>query len=134
LAKEAGPDGPTAKDIRAIDASLAELKTWLGELSAADRQAPACYATSGTTLRTRFRAGTSPDCQPLARPNRQFFNASVPRSAAQVVIIGLSLIQFGGHLPKGGYDGQNGIKQDGAAGAAAVHRGVHGRRGPARVG
>jgi hypothetical protein len=88
LAKEVGPDSQTAKGIRAIDASLAELKTWLGELSAADRQAPACYATGGAALRTRFRTGTSPACQPLARPNRQFFNASVPRSAAQVVIIG----------------------------------------------
>jgi len=88
LAKEAGPDSSAAKDIRALEASLAELKTWLGELSGADRQAPACYATGGTTLRTRFRTGTSPDCQPLARPNRQFFNASAPRSAAQVVIIG----------------------------------------------
>ena len=88
LAKEVGPDSPTAKGIRAIEAGLADLKTWLGELSAADRQAPACYAKSGTTQRTRFRTGTSPGCQPLARPNWQFFNASVPRSAAQVVIIG----------------------------------------------
>ena len=88
LAKEAGPDSSAAKDIRALEASLAELKTWLGELSVADRQAPACYATGGATLRTRFRTGASPDCQPLARPNRQFFSASAPRSAAQVVIIG----------------------------------------------
>ena len=88
LAKEAGPDSSSAKDIRALEASLAELKTWIGELSVADRQAPACYATGGATLRTRFRTGTSPNCQPLARPNRQFFNASAPRSAAQVVIIG----------------------------------------------
>src|ERR1035437_2803382 len=88
LAKEAGPNSSSAKDLRTIEASLAELKTWLGELSVADRQAPACYATGGATLRTRFRTGTSLDCQPLARPNRQFFNASAPRSAAQVVIIG----------------------------------------------
>lgn len=88
LTKEAGPDSSAAKDLRALEAGLADLKTWLGELSAADRQAPACYATAGATLRTRFRTGTSPQCQPLARPNRQFFNPSAPRSAAQVVIVG----------------------------------------------
>ena len=88
LAKEAGPESSAAKDVRALEASLGDLETWLGELSASDRQAPACYAKSGTTLRTRFRIGTAPDCEPLARPNRQFFSPAVPRSAAQVVIIG----------------------------------------------
>ena len=87
LAKDAGPDSPTAKDLRTIEAGLADLKAWLAELSAADRQAPACYATRGTTLRTRFRTGTADGCQPLVRPNRQFFNAALPRSAAQVLVI-----------------------------------------------
>jgi hypothetical protein len=32
----------------------------------------------------------------------------------------MSLIRFGGHLPKGGYDVQNGIKQGGTATAAAI--------------
>jgi len=46
----------------------------------------------------------------------------------------LSLIRFGGHFPKGGYDVQNGITQGRPATAATVHGRVHGRRGPARVG
>ena len=46
----------------------------------------------------------------------------------------VSLIRFRGHFPKGGYDVQNGIKEDGPAATAAVHGRVHGRRGPARVG
>ena len=87
-------DGCLARRVETARITRRELKTWLGELSAADRQAPACYATGGTTLRTRFRTGTSPACQPLARPNRQFFNASVPRSAAQVVIIAQISICF----------------------------------------
>ena len=32
----------------------------------------------------------------------------------------LSLIRFGGHLPRGGYDGQNGIKQGGTTGTTTV--------------
>src|SRR3981081_350724 len=50
------------------------------------------------------------------------------------VSIAMGLTRVVGHLPRGGYDVQNGSKQDGTTGAAAVHRGVHGRRGPARVG
>src|SRR6185369_6235104 len=88
LAKEAGPDSPAAKRVRALEAALAEVTTWVGELSAADRQAPACYAKSATTLRTRFRTGAAAGCHPLGRPNPTFFNASVPRSAAQVIVIG----------------------------------------------
>ena len=39
----------------------------------------------------------------------------------------VSLIRFGGHLPRGGYDGQNGIKQGGTTGTTTVHRGVQSR-------
>ena len=39
----------------------------------------------------------------------------------------LSLIRFGGHRPRGGYDGQNGIKQGGTTGTTTVHRGVQSR-------
>ena len=88
LAKEAGHDSPAAKRLRVLEAALAEVTTWVGELSAVDRQAPACYAKSATTLRTRFRAGTAAGCHPLGRPNPKFFNASLPRSAAQVIVIG----------------------------------------------
>ena len=48
--------------------------------------------------------------------------------------IDMSLIRFGGHFLKGGYDVQNGIKEDGTATAAAVHGRVHGGGGPAGVG
>jgi len=46
----------------------------------------------------------------------------------------MSLIRFGGHLPKGGYDVQNGITQRGETRAATVHGGVHGRGRPAGLG
>ena len=37
------------------------------------------------------------------------------------------MIRFGGHRPRGGYDGQNGIKQGGTTGTTTVHRGVQSR-------
>ena len=46
----------------------------------------------------------------------------------------LSLIRSRGHLPKGGYDVQNGIKQSRTTGATTVHGGVQGRRRPAGLG
>lgn len=88
MAGQVGPDSPAAKTVRALEASLLEATTWAGELSAAERQAPACYAKSATTLRARFRTGAVAGCHPLGRPNPQFFNPSVPRATAQVIIIG----------------------------------------------
>ena len=46
----------------------------------------------------------------------------------------VSLIRFGGHLPKGGYDVQNGITQSRETSATTVHRGVHGRGRPVGLG
>src|SRR5258708_14394933 len=43
----------------------------------------------------------------------------------------MGLIRSRGHLPKGGYDGQNGIKQRRTTGATTVHGRVQGRRRPA---
>jgi hypothetical protein len=39
----------------------------------------------------------------------------------RMAITPVSLIRFGGHFPKGGYDVQNGIKQDGQTCTATVH-------------
>jgi hypothetical protein len=87
MAAAAGPDSPTAKEVSTIEGNLAGITAWLGELSATERQAPACYAATGSTLRARFRAGASPDCRPLAQPNRQFFAPGLSRTVAQVVIL-----------------------------------------------
>jgi hypothetical protein len=88
MAREVGPDSAAAESVRTLEAALADVTMWIGELNAADRERPACYAVSATTLRARFRTGAPAGCQPLARPNPQFFNASAPRSAAQVIVIG----------------------------------------------
>jgi hypothetical protein len=67
--------------------ALADVTDWIAELSPAELAAPACYVTGGGTLRARFRTVPSAACQPLVRPNYAYFDKSLPRSAAQVVII-----------------------------------------------
>ena len=88
LASQVGPNSAAVKTVRALEASLLEATTLVGELSAAERQAPACYAKAGTTLRARFRTGAPAGCHPLAYSNPGFFNPAVPRTAAQIVIVG----------------------------------------------
>ena len=42
----------------------------------------------GSTLRrTRFRSGAAPGCEPVVRPNWQYFNKALPRSAPQLLIV-----------------------------------------------
>ena len=43
-----------------------------------------------------------------------------PPHRRRVFMQQLGLIRFGGHLPRGGYDGQNGIKQGGTTGTTTV--------------
>lgn len=95
MASQVGPNSAAAKTVRALEASLLEATTLVGELRAADGQAPACYAKSATTLRARFRTGAPAGCQPLAYSNPQFFNPAVPRTAAQIVIVGQIARCFG---------------------------------------
>ena len=52
-----------------------------------NRTAPACYAKAGTSLRSRFRSGVAPGCGPIVRPNWQYFNKALPRSAPQIIIV-----------------------------------------------
>jgi hypothetical protein len=53
--------------------------------------------------------------------------------SADGVLWNLGLIRFGGRVPKGGYDVQNGIKQSRKTRAPTVHGGVQDRRSPARL-
>ena len=65
---------------------LAGVKAMAAGLSAADKAAPACYASSGASL-SRFRRAPAPGCDPLVRANWALFNRSLPRSAPQLLTI-----------------------------------------------
>ena len=87
LTKELSPTTGTGKNLADAKRALSEVTDWIAQLSPAELAAPACYAEKGTTLRARFTTVTSPGCRPLVRPNYGYFNATLPRSAPQVVII-----------------------------------------------
>jgi len=67
--------------------SLSEVTDWIAKLSAAEQAAPSCYAEKGATLRARFTTVATAGCRPLVRPNYAYFNAALPRSTPQVLII-----------------------------------------------
>ena len=56
-------------------------------LSAADKAAPACYASRDTVSISRFRRAPSSGCDPLVRPNWKLFNPALPRTAPQVLTV-----------------------------------------------
>ena len=87
LVKELGPTTGTGKNLVDAKRALSEVTDWIAQLSPAELAAPSCYAEKGATLRARFTTVASAGCRPLVRPNYGYFNAALPRSAPQVVII-----------------------------------------------
>ena len=87
LVKELGPATGTGKHLADAKRALSEVTDWIAQLSPAEAAAPSCFAAKGATLRARFPAAAAAGCQPLVRPNYGYFNAALPRSAPQVVII-----------------------------------------------
>jgi len=73
-----------------IEQELADARAKAAGLSAADKAAPACYVsggTSGTLAISRFRQSPAGGCDPLVRANWSLFNPALPRSAPQLLTI-----------------------------------------------
>ena len=87
LLQETSPATGTGKKLADAKRALSEVTDWIAQLSPAELAAPSCYAEKGTTLRARFSTVGSAGCRPLVRPNYGYFNAALPRSAPQVLII-----------------------------------------------
>ena len=87
LVKEMSPTAGTGKSLADAKRALSEVTDWIAQLSPAEQAAPACYVEKGATLRARFTAATAAGCRPLVRPNYAYFNAALPRSAPQVLVI-----------------------------------------------
>jgi hypothetical protein len=83
------PGGPEDKTVRAAERELQEVDEIIAALSPEDRRAPSCYDQRATRLADRFRAHADApaSCRPLVRPNWDYFDATLPRSAPQVVMI-----------------------------------------------
>jgi hypothetical protein len=87
LLREIGPTAGTGKGLADARRALAEVTTWNVELPPAERDAPSCYAESSKGLRGRFRTSPGGACVAIVRPNYQYFNPALPRSAPQVLTI-----------------------------------------------
>jgi hypothetical protein len=88
LRKDLGPTGGVARRARETSAALAAAEVRLGGLSPDDRAAPACYVEGAHSIDAKLRRiGDGRDCAPLARPNPDFFDKTLPRSAPQIVIV-----------------------------------------------
>ena len=86
LVKEIGPATGTGRSLADAKRALSEVTDWIAQLSPADRRRP--HATSRRPRRSAPDSRRPPARLPtLVRPNYGYFNAALPRSAPQVVII-----------------------------------------------
>jgi hypothetical protein len=82
-----GPIKDADTQVAAVERDLAATNAALAALPAADRAAPACYASQERTSFSRFRSNPDGNCIAIVRPNWKLFNPALPRSAPQVVVI-----------------------------------------------
>lgn len=88
LREELATDGPSARRVDEVAQELRDAEAALSALPASERSRPACYDRDGQTVARRFRlVGASPDCRPLVKPNWDYFDRSLPRSAVQVLML-----------------------------------------------
>ena len=93
VAKEAqlAAGGPEERSVRQAERELQEVDGIVAALSPDGQNAPSCYDRSASRLADRFRAlsGASSSCRPLVRPNLDYFDAKLPRSSPQVLMISM---------------------------------------------
>lgn len=87
MLRDLSPESGAMKDFLDTERALADGRAWLKDLPAAERTAATCYVASGTTPRSRFHADTGAGCVKVVRPNWAFFDASLPRSTPQLLIV-----------------------------------------------
>src|SRR5262245_9392795 len=83
------PGGPEEKKVRDAERDFKEAEGIVAALTPETRSAPSCYNTKATPLSERFRRkdGAPAACAALLRPNWDYFDPKLPRSAPQVVMI-----------------------------------------------
>ena len=83
------PGGPEAKRVSEAERDYTEADGLVAALTQATRTAPSCYNDKATQLSERFRLkeGAPVACRALVRPNWDYFDPKLPRSAPQVVMI-----------------------------------------------
>jgi hypothetical protein len=86
-----GSGGPEEQRVKEAERALQEVDAIFAALSPDARNAPSCYDRRASRLAERFRAAASApaSCQPLVRPNADYFDAKLARSSPQVVMVSL---------------------------------------------
>ena len=86
-----GPGGPEEARVKEAERALQEVDAIVAALSPGARNAPSCYDRSASRLADRFRALASApaSCRPLVQPNPDYFDAKLPRSSPQVVMVSM---------------------------------------------
>jgi len=87
LQQELAPTGGVMRNFHDAERALESVEKRIARLTPDEKAAPACYAEKGDTPETRFRAAPAPGCAPIARPNPDFFDRTLPRSAPQLVLV-----------------------------------------------
>jgi hypothetical protein len=83
------PGGPEEKGVREAERDFKEAEGIVAALTPDTRSAPSCYNDRATQLSERFRRkdGAPAACRALLKPNWDYFDPKLPRSAPQVVMI-----------------------------------------------
>jgi len=81
--------GPEEKGVREAERDVKEVEAIIAALSPEQRKAASCYNQSGSRLAEQFRLkdGAPAACRPLVKPNWDYFDPKLPRSAPQVLIV-----------------------------------------------
>jgi hypothetical protein len=87
LRGELDPSKGSARRLAVLDQALAKAEQRRATLAEADRSAPACFVSAGTSPDARIRRGPAPGRAPLVRFNPGFFDPALPRWAPQLVVV-----------------------------------------------
>ena len=85
--KELAPTSSMMKNLTELERGVKTTEDRIARLTTTEKTAPACYVDHGTAPEAQFRAAPAPGCAPIVRPNPDFFDRSLPRSAPQVVML-----------------------------------------------
>jgi hypothetical protein len=81
--------GPEEKGVREAERDFKEVEGIVAAMTPEQRTAPACYNQSASRLTEQFRVkdGAPAACRPLVKPNWDYFDPKLPRSAPQVLMV-----------------------------------------------
>lgn len=90
LAALAGPGGAAAKDVEAAEQAVAAATAAIAEMPQAERDTASCFAAERGSIGAsiaHIKSAPAPGCVPMVRPNWALYNATLPRTTPQLLVI-----------------------------------------------